>query len=162
MKHLIAFLTALTFIVSVNAQVSPTSRTRATASFTQVDEYVSVIKRLGIPTSNSDNLVGSTSGPNSVKLLYNTALNKLRVYNPITSTWRDANVTDLSAYYAKTEVDSLLSTKVNNTKLQLVDLNTAPASATAEGAKGEIRITDTYIYVCIATNTWVRAPLTTW
>lgn len=39
---------------------------------------------------------------------------------------------------------------------------TAPASATATGSVGEIRVTSTYIYVCTATNTWVRAPLATW
>lgn len=39
---------------------------------------------------------------------------------------------------------------------------TAPASATATGVVGEIRVTSTYIYVCTATNTWVRAPLATW
>lgn len=41
-------------------------------------------------------------------------------------------------------------------------LNTAPASATATGTTGEIRITAGFIYICIATNTWVRAALTTW
>lgn len=41
-------------------------------------------------------------------------------------------------------------------------LNTAPASATATGITGEIRITATHIYVCTDTNTWVRAALSTW
>jgi hypothetical protein len=44
----------------------------------------------------------------------------------------------------------------------LSDMNTAPASATATGTKGEIRITADYIYVCTATNTWKRAALATW
>lgn len=48
------------------------------------------------------------------------------------------------------------------TQYKLSDLNTAPASATDSGTKGEIRITATHIYVCIATNTWVRSPLSTW
>jgi hypothetical protein len=47
-------------------------------------------------------------------------------------------------------------------EFKVSDLNTAPASATAPGTKGEIRITTGYIYVCIATNTWVRAALSTW
>ena len=38
----------------------------------------------------------------------------------------------------------------------------APASATDTGTTGEIRVTATYIYTCIATNTWVRAALATW
>ena len=41
-------------------------------------------------------------------------------------------------------------------------LDTAPASATATGTTGEIRVTSTHIYVCIATNTWVHSVLTTW
>lgn len=38
----------------------------------------------------------------------------------------------------------------------------APSSATDIGTVGEIRVTSTFIYTCIATNTWVRAAMTTW
>lgn len=48
------------------------------------------------------------------------------------------------------------------TQYRLSALNTAPASASATGTTGEVRITSDYIYVCIATNTWVRAALATW
>ena len=41
-------------------------------------------------------------------------------------------------------------------------LNTAPSSATDTGTLGEIRYTDDFIYVCTATNTWKRTPLSTW
>jgi hypothetical protein len=51
---------------------------------------------------------------------------------------------------------------ITTTQYKLSALNTAPASATATGTLGEIRITSGYIYVCTATNTWVRAALTTW
>lgn len=44
----------------------------------------------------------------------------------------------------------------------LSGFQTAPASATATGSKGEIRFTADYIYVCTATNTWKRTALTTW
>lgn len=37
-----------------------------------------------------------------------------------------------------------------------------PASATATGVKGSIKYDATHLYVCIATNTWVRADLATW
>jgi hypothetical protein len=40
-------------------------------------------------------------------------------------------------------------------------LDTAPATATSTGTLGEIRVTATHIYVCIATNQWVRTALTT-
>jgi hypothetical protein len=51
---------------------------------------------------------------------------------------------------------------VTATQYHLSALNTAPASATDTGTTGEIRVTSDYIYVCVATNTWVRAALATW
>lgn len=37
-----------------------------------------------------------------------------------------------------------------------------PANATATGVLNQIAIDTSYIYVCVATNVWVRASLTTW
>lgn len=37
-----------------------------------------------------------------------------------------------------------------------------PASATATGRKGDNAFDSNYFYVCVATNTWKRTPLTTW
>ena len=37
-----------------------------------------------------------------------------------------------------------------------------PASATASGGQGEIAWDANYVYVCVATNAWRRAPLSTW
>jgi len=50
---------------------------------------------------------------------------------------------------------------IGTTSALKVNLNTAPATATASGTTGEVRITAGYIYVCTATNTWVRAAITT-
>jgi len=36
------------------------------------------------------------------------------------------------------------------------------SSATATGYPGQIYWDANYIYICIATNTWVRSPLSTW
>jgi hypothetical protein len=47
-------------------------------------------------------------------------------------------------------------------KYYVAAMNTAPSSASDTGTLGEIRITATYIYVCTATNTWVRTALATW
>jgi hypothetical protein len=54
------------------------------------------------------------------------------------------------------------SSSVTATSYNLSALNTAPASATATGTLGQIRIDDSFIYVCTATNTWKRAAITTW
>ena len=51
---------------------------------------------------------------------------------------------------------------ITNSQYKLSGLNTAPASATATGTLGEIRIDANYIYVCTATNTWKRTALSTW
>jgi hypothetical protein len=60
-------------------------------------------------------------------------------------------------------VDSLIvGGPTKCTQYKLTALNTAPASATAAGTLGDIRITAGFIYVCTATNTWVRAALATW
>ena len=37
-----------------------------------------------------------------------------------------------------------------------------PQSAVDVGKKGQVAVDDNYIYICIATNTWVRAGLSTW
>ena len=39
---------------------------------------------------------------------------------------------------------------------------TAPASASSTGVAGQMAYDATHIYVCIATDTWVRADLATW
>ena len=38
----------------------------------------------------------------------------------------------------------------------------APATASSTGTAGEIRYDSGYVYICVATNTWKRAALTTW
>ncbi len=47
------------------------------------------------------------------------------------------------------------------TQYRLSGLNTAPISSSDTGTAGEIRITSGYIYICTATNTWVRSSLAT-
>ena len=40
--------------------------------------------------------------------------------------------------------------------------NQTPASASAPGVIGQTCWDDNYIYVCVATNTWKRAAISTW
>jgi len=47
-------------------------------------------------------------------------------------------------------------------QFKLSALNTAPTSSGATGTLGEIRLTSSAIYLCTATNTWVKATLATW
>jgi len=48
------------------------------------------------------------------------------------------------------------------TNLSVPNYTSVPASATASGAAGDISWDATYIYVCTATDTWVRATAATW
>ena len=38
----------------------------------------------------------------------------------------------------------------------------APAAASSNGFRGEIRYDSNYIYVCVAGNTWKRVALSAW
>lgn len=44
----------------------------------------------------------------------------------------------------------------------LVQVVAAPATATSTGTVGQIAYDASYLYVCTATNTWVRTPIATW
>lgn len=50
---------------------------------------------------------------------------------------------------------------ISNVK-PIVTTSPAPASAIDTGLKGQIAYDNSYVYVCIATNTWKRAALVTW
>jgi hypothetical protein len=47
-------------------------------------------------------------------------------------------------------------------KLRINPEISAPATSTAEGYAGEIRLDSNYLYVCTALNTWKRVALNTW
>lgn len=44
----------------------------------------------------------------------------------------------------------------------MVTALSAPSTSISLGTKGEIRIDNDYVYICIDTNLWKRSPLTTW
>jgi len=64
---------------------------------------------------------------------------------------RDVNVSNNLIVTGQSEAQSF----------KLSALNTAPASASDTGTLGEIRIVNGFIYVCVATDTWQRAALST-
>lgn len=57
---------------------------------------------------------------------------------------------------------TITGTTITGTQFRLSALNTAPASATATGTLGEIRIVSGFIYICVATNSWQRAAIAAW
>lgn len=77
--------------IATSAQTTPPSVVRSSSATTQVDPYLTALRRLGIPTVAGDSLEATGTPQNSMKLIYNTALGKLRVYNPSTGLWSDAS-----------------------------------------------------------------------
>ena len=100
-------ITLMAIALSAAAQQTPTNKTRSNGDYSQVDNYLIGLKRLGIPTSETDNLDAAGLPQNTVKLIYNTTLGRLRIYNPVAGTWADATAVDLTSYYKKDEVDAL-------------------------------------------------------
>lgn len=58
--------------------------------------------------------------------------------------------------------DSYFSGSVIANEFRLSALNNTPSSSSDTGTLGEIRYDANYIYVCVATNTWKRSPISTW
>ena len=104
---------------------------------------------MGKTTANKSILV--STGVDNTGLLLGTTKNA-----PITIGINNLAVADINA------TESAWNIPLKTTQFRLSTLNTAPASPTATGTVGEIRIDANYIYVCIATNTWKRTALTTW
>jgi hypothetical protein len=57
-------------------------------------------------------------------------------------------------------------TNDNFTEVYAYPLNSissgTPASSTATGTKGEVKYDATYVYICIATNSWIRVTRAAW
>lgn len=47
-------------------------------------------------------------------------------------------------------------------EVEIDDGTNEPAATDATGTKGTVVVTDSYIYVCVDTDTWKRAALDTW
>jgi len=44
----------------------------------------------------------------------------------------------------------------------LITLTSAPSTASSTGVAGQIAYDSGHVYICVATNTWKRATLSTW
>ena len=57
---------------------------------------------------------------------------------------------------------SLRTIPVANLASDFTFSNSAPATANSFGVRGTIRFDSTHLYVCVASNTWVRSTLSSW
>lgn len=69
-----------------------------------------------------------------------------------------------SAYLLSTNLLSNKTFQFPNANGTLLARSTggAPTTASSQGAAGEVRTDGTYLYLCITTNTWLRAAMATW
>jgi hypothetical protein len=51
---------------------------------------------------------------------------------------------------------------VANLALTMSFSNSVPANSSSNGVAGTIRYDSSYVYVCVANNTWKRSALSTW
>ena len=111
----------------------------------------------GLLSPSGSTLSLNTLGTNSIGM--SIAGTKFFHLQPTTG----AVVLQSGGTYAPDAINRLqVGGSIITSQYNLSSLNAAPASATATGTLGEIRVTAGFIYVCTATNTWVRAALTTW
>lgn len=103
-----------------------------------------------LTTGNFNTFIGNTAGSHVSQKI--NANNTIAIGNGSYTT-KDNQVVIGNSSITETLISGVLTKR---------SLDTAPASATATGTTGEIRITTTHIYVCTATNTWVRSALSTW
>ncbi len=73
--------------------------------------------------------------------------------------WWESDTGRLKIYYQDTDTTQWVDTTPPLSSLVSSDI---PGSATATGTAGAIRFDSGYVYICVATDTWKRAALTTW
>ena len=123
---------------------------------TKANELNTVISELDTFHETIDDYVTDTELTDYVTTTaLNTALGSYVTSTSLTTTLGDYEKTaDLTTLLAGYVVDADIT--------NFATIVAAPASATATGTAGTIAYDATHIYVCIATDTWVRADLATW
>jgi hypothetical protein len=146
--------TALTALTTGNQNSSVGSRSLEKVTTGSQNVALGYFAGFQTTTGAGNIYIGKDAGNN---VSYATLSNKLVIGNNTTLPLLDGTMATTAASQSLT-VNGALTTP----QYKLSALNTAPTSATATGTTGEIRIAADFIYVCVATNTWVRTALTTW
>lgn len=79
------------------------------------------------------------------------------VYNDEVIATPDLNGTDFVISFHNGQI----IVTVNDDDEVTLSAASAPASASAKGVKGQVIVTDGYIYTCVATDTWQRVATAT-
>jgi len=68
----------------------------------------------------------------------------------------------LTNFFANVSANVSVTSKITTNALYLSNTVNRPSSSSAAGYPGEIRVDANYIYVCVSTNTWKRASISSW
>jgi len=125
--------------LSIGDSIRPASASHL--GVVRVDNVTIVADVNGVITSVAGNAAVTVSGtnPNSPtvgELWYDTVDGRTYIY--YNGTWVDSNPTNIAT------------------------AGTAPLTSTSNGIPGQIAYDGGFVYICVAENTWKRAPLSTW
>lgn len=117
---------------------------------------------IGLTTGSYNTIIGSNLSGLSATLSNNIIIADGQANQRIVVDNSGNTVIGSSAYptFSGYKLDVLGTLRAS--QFYLSALNSTPASASATGTLGEIRIDANFIYVCVATNTWKRASIATW
>lgn len=141
--------------ITTGGNIRPSSSDAVSIGSTSL-QYINVYSNNFLSKSGSSMNIG-TAGANSFFFVSNgTQVGKI---DPSSHNWIIQN----GSTFTDDAINRLQVTgSVKASQYRLSAFNTAPTSATDTGTPFEVRITATFIYVCTATNTWVRTALSTW
>ena len=130
-------------------------------AITRGGTFTNNVQQINAPYT--DNIGSFAGGGAQISLLkeemtFSTYPSTSTLGNSITLTER-MRLTATGLGIATTSPTNLLDVNGNSIRLRTAR---TPASASATGTTGEICWDSSYIYVCIATNTWKRVAISTW
>lgn len=155
----------------VDGETGLSHRTKVNDNFTELYNYTDGTTPLTAVDINGGTIDGATVGSTTPSTGVFTTLAATSIDStPIGGT------TPASGAFTTLSATSMDSTPIGGTTPESGTFSTlattgdtltiqttkTPATATDTGTTGQIAWDSSYIYVCIATNTWVRSALTTW
>ena len=74
----------------------------------------------------------------------------------------EAKKITVSNFVANVASNAVFKQTLTANTLFFSNTSNPPSNVSSVGTKGELRITNTHIYVCVQANTWLRRSLSSW
>jgi len=150
--------------------------TSGTATFSNLIPFADATYQLGTNSNRWKDayISGNINLNTGAKLSANTSfiISSLPLYAPNVSAGNvnisgtiTASSLNVSNIYAQTSNPTYVvfaDNSVQSTAYTATLANSTPASSTAAGTKGDIRYDISYVYICVAANTWIRTARVSW